>query len=116
VKTRRPTPQDGRKPPIKLPRREVLALIFGKLVAVDAVKQLSRWRRKRQHWNLHHVVPLGIVVDPTQRFWMDEILGIVRDDDFEPRLMFRFEKHHSLEDPVQVVRFGRGAVVWALST
>ena len=93
------------------PRRHVSALVFGELVAVDAVEQLAQRCRKGQHGNLHHVVVLAVVIDPAQLFGMKEILGVVGHHDFEADAVFRFEKDHVLENPVEIVGFRGGAVM-----
>jgi hypothetical protein len=68
---------------------------------------------KRQNGDLHHVVLAGVSVDERKCLGVDEILGVVRDDDVEGRGVVLFKKQHALVDPVEAVGLGGGSVVRA---
>ena len=44
---------------------------------------------------------------------MNHVLGIVGDDDFETNIVGLFVGKHVLENPVEAIRFGSGAIVGA---
>src|SRR5580704_11822331 len=44
---------------------------------------------------------------------MDQILGVVRDNDVETCTVMFFEKQHALVDPIEAVGFGSGSLVRA---
>src|SRR5438477_2919035 len=101
----------GEKSTEELADREVLRLVFGKLVAVDAMQQFPHRRGKRQHGYLHHVVPLCVVIQPAQRFRMDEVFCVMRQYDLKTGLMVQLKQQHALENPIEVVGFGGRAVM-----
>ncbi|MGD0616673.1 MAG: hypothetical protein ABSB67_03330 [Bryobacteraceae bacterium] len=96
-----------------LPRRNVPSLIFGKFVAINAVNNFTGRRWQRQHRRLHHAEFPAIAIDAAERVGMNQVLGIVRHHDFEAHLVMFLEQQHALENPVQAVGFGGGAVVRA---
>src|SRR5579863_3404860 len=84
-------------------RRHVLELPLGELVAIDAMNELAQGGGQRQHGNLDHVVVVRIGVDLRQSFGMNQVFGIVRDDDFESSAMIFLVQQHALVDPVETV-------------
>ena len=70
-------------------------------------------RRKRQHRNLHHVIPLRVIVDPAQSVGVDHVFGIVRQNHVEADAVLFLVEQHALINPVQAIRLRCGAVVRA---
>ena len=93
-----------------LPRRNVLDLVFGELVAVDAVGDLAQRRRQREHRNLHHLIIPGEPVDEPQRLRIDEILGVVRHHDLKADALSGLVAFHGAVGVVQAIALGCGAV------
>ena len=75
----------------ELARRHILELPFGEFVAVDGVDYARERRGERQYGNLHHVVMVRVNVDAGQRVGMNQIFGVVRDDDLEPSVVMLLE-------------------------
>jgi hypothetical protein len=111
----KPRPHSVRRqePPQPLAHRDVLGLEFGKLVAVETVRQFAWPRRQRQHRHLHHGVIARVEVDQPQGFGMHQILRIVRRDDLKTAVAAGFRFHHRTVNLVQAVALGRRAVVRA---
>ena len=63
--------------------------------------------------HLHHLVIAREPVDEAQRFGMDQVLGVVRDQNFESNPMPPLERLHAPVDPIQAIAFGGRAVVRA---
>ncbi len=96
-----------------LPRGNVLGLVFGELIAVDAMDQLAERRRQRQHRHLHHPVLFAVPINFPQRVGVDQIFGVVRDHHVEADAVILLEKQHALIDPVEAVGLGGRSIVRA---
>ena len=103
----------GQKPVDPLAHGDVFQLVFRKLVAVEPVGEFVRPGGQGQHGDLHHVVASREPVDQTQRFRVDQVLGIVRHHHLEMDSVAGFVVRHLLVDPIQTVALGSGAVVGA---
>ncbi len=68
-------------------------------------------RGKRQHGDLHHVVGLGVIINPPQSVRIHQVLRVVRQDHVEAGAVLFFPQQHALVDPVETVGLGCGAVV-----
>ena len=60
---------------------------FGEFVAVDAVGELAERRGQREDGHLHHVVVVGVMVDGAETEWMNEVFGVVCDEDLEAAIV-----------------------------
>ncbi len=98
----------GQESSQQLPHRDVLGLVLGKLVAVDAVGQLSPRRGQRQYRHLDHVELPGVSADQVERIGVDHVLGVVGDDHLEAAVELPFIAQHAGVDGVQAVGFGGG--------
>ena len=99
------------EPPKELPRRNVPALVLGKLVAVDPLRDLPRRRGQGKHGDLHHPERPDVVVDPAQLLRMDQVFGVVQHHDVEPDSVPLLMDQHPLVDPVQAIGLRGRAVV-----
>jgi hypothetical protein len=99
--------------PQQPPRGDVLGLVFGELVAVDAVGEVAEGRAQREHGNLDHAVAVHGVADAAQLLGMDDVFGVVHRHDIEADRVLPLVAQHALVDPVQAVGFRSGTVVRA---
>ncbi len=94
-------------------RGHILRLKLGEFVAIHAVSEPVERSPQRQHGNLNHTVPPGVVIDPAQLLRMDEVLGIVDGDDLEARRVLLLVEQHPLIDPVETIGLGGRTIVRA---
>ena len=104
---RKPGPDTiGRNEPAQqLPRRHVFKLELRELVAINTVGNFAKRSGQRKHRNLHHFVPLRVVIDPAQCVRIHQVFGIVRENHVETHPVLLFVDQHALVDPVKAIRF-----------
>jgi hypothetical protein len=93
--------------------RHIFHLPLGELVAVDPVHEFPKGRRQRQDWDLNHLETIRVGIDLFESGGMNQVFGIVRDDDIELNAIVLLKKQHALIDPVEAIGLGGGAVVRA---
>ncbi len=89
----------------------IACVILGKFVAVDPMRERQEGSGQRQHRRLDKVEARGIIVDPAQFLRMNQVLGVVGNDDIEASAQTFLLAQKELKNRVQAVRLGSRTVV-----
>jgi len=107
----RANPGGGKEPPKGLACREVFGMAFGEVVAIEAVREVGETRGEGKDRDLDHVGGAGMEIDEKEFVRVNQVLGVVNQDQIVAETAFLFVKQQPLVNPVQAIGLGGGAVV-----